>query len=1793
MKALEGENWTVAGDGLTFTIRSVEQNGMELAPIWNEYIYNENTGDFGDYYFSVANSADKVRVGVLVDGMEEGKTYKIFGDQTLTSELNGQVIYNEERPSVYMEDSTKCEFEEGEEHCRVIINANEYKMYVTFYEENWEKNCHKTLIVRPERVGSRSIEIMSVMQNGEDVFLDTVGRQATTWEEAQNTLQTINEFRLDDYNAPVEVTYKFKNLVVGKEYSASVGNNHYSFKADATEKTETRELRLNLADKHISASISLSPSDSYSDSEYVYLYFRVADPSFVALGDIIVDEISQNGIVIQPEEESNEWSRKYTFRANDVQPLTVRLHATRATAEMNYYLSYSMYGERGGWLSSDTPVMATGEELEQQGVILTISSGYGFSENSPLTLNFRVNTSGTDTDNGSQKIFYENYGPSRDNSDSFKINYYEDENIPRCGVSMLYSNGESVSDVINPKLHDAERPLVVRIDGERYSDEQTYTIRARVSDLGGEIYNESFTVTGAELNAGYEFALEGLTITPPEFDPDESPTGYDESHEFSLEIDDLELKGWLYCMYDGWVDSVMTYAGGEVVAIGSGDGMGTGPYLTGSGATVRKTSLDESKGATLHYRGSGFDESLNYNYAVYYNGNTESGWSASAGTKIEEGVVSGSELNREDLSVSIAEPSAESEGVLYTLAITINNKIVIVSRDYIAFTDEPKVESFKFTADSDSFMQMGRTEYRLARNTDATATLTGVGFEDAEEYRLWVSYEGFHHAENEHEEDYPYTEPVDLSGLDNSVVVNGAELNAGYEYNLAYTDAFDEIDYMELVFNITDKNSGRPERHSSELGEGEYGGHSIYVEYTGEEDVFHGNGYQINDDGTITDVSQPDEEPHGPDEPGEPTDKPDQVVTFYDGDGKEIGEEGITKYYGDDDFTVTMNVTTGDGTIREYHPDDGESEHPGSIAHTIPDSDLVGVGDPGDVEICAWVNGTDNYAETRSCYTVHVLKRPLNITGVTIEDKYYDGYTTDAVVTGVTFEDWDLNNEDYEATAEFDDADAGENKALHVNVSLRGGAVEHYDLGSGVFNTTGTILPYRLIRDNVELLGSGTYGYNPNGVEPEVRVRAYTHGGDTTLGFDSYDVSYNNNTSVGTGHVTVTGKGNYTTADVPVTIDFTIEPRGINDTNLVAPNSIIEGRILNDDDISINVDGSDLVKCEDALDTNCDYVMEITGNDGIVEHTVHIAVEGRNNYTGVAVKDINIVAKLEQTVEFNDVVGDVEKAYGDANFTYTATSTGDGAITYTSSNTPVATVDENSGEVTIHGVGEANIIARAAETDEYAEGMASYHIVVGKKTVTISNVTVSNKTYDGTTDATVTDATLSDNDLLVGDGFSIDDTHFLSANVGDYNNVFVRIKLDDDAYELYQFDSNSKTAETAGSATISAFTLGADNTSAALSNSAYTYDGSAKEPTASVAVDLNGDGTKETDLTAGTDYTISYSGNVNAGTATATITGTGNYTGSLPALEFTISAAPVENVTVTASAQTYTGSALEPVPTVTGTVGGEQVTFTTDDYYIIEHGNFIGAGDYTFGVASGYNSNYYIPITNGSFTISKAESGEPGNVPTDLTAEVGKTLAELGDLPEGLSWVDNSAVVTVGMNEYAATYTKNGDAENYNSANVTILVLGYTNEYEVIEGAGQEYIIDEDGSALFEINADYALFEEGGKVYVDGVLVDASNYDSWSNSTVIRFKKAYMDSLALGEHSLAVLFNDGGIARTTFTVDNPVVPGSEEENPGTADTGTFTGVAGGAVATGVSAVVVVVIFGRMVALRRIRKNRKF
>ena len=184
----------------------------------------------------------------------------------------------------------------------------------------------------------------------------------------------------------------------------------------------------------------------------------------------------------------------------------------------------------------------------------------------------------------------------------------------------------------------------------------------------------------------------------------------------------------------------------------------------------------------------------------------------------------------------------------------------------------------------------------------------------------------------------------------------------------------------------------------------------------------------------------------------------------------------------------------------------------------------------------------------------------------------------------------------------------------------------------------------------------------------------------------------------------------------------------------------------------------------------------------------------------------------------------------------------------------------------------------------------------------------------------------------------------------------------------------------------------------------------------------------------------------------------------------------------------------------------------------------------------------------------------------DIEVDVKNTFDVITSVPGGNGTITPSKIGVIEGSKVKITFTPNtgymidkvlvNDAEKALdgntlklkniTSNMKIKVVVEKIEYKVIEGAEQTYTITEDTEARFRIDADYSLFNN--KVYVDNVLVDSSNYTSKSGSTIIVLNKDYVDTLAVGEHTLKVAFADGGEAETTFTIARKAENNNNNEN---------------------------------------------
>lgn len=209
------------------------------------------------------------------------------------------------------------------------------------------------------------------------------------------------------------------------------------------------------------------------------------------------------------------------------------------------------------------------------------------------------------------------------------------------------------------------------------------------------------------------------------------------------------------------------------------------------------------------------------------------------------------------------------------------------------------------------------------------------------------------------------------------------------------------------------------------------------------------------------------------------------------------------------------------------------------------------------------------------------------------------------------------------------------------------------------------------------------------------------------------------------------------------------------------------------------------------------------------------------------------------------------------------------------------------------------------------------------------------------------------------------------------------------------------------------------------------YDGAPHEPT--LTVSLAGKTLKQ-----GTDYAVAYADNIQAGTATVTVKGIGDYDGTQK-FSFVITQAN-GTASVSLADWTYGETAKEPVP-VSPTNGTDNVSYTYEgeDSRGLSYGPSeevpVNAGRYTVTAAFKATRNYREVTAEAEFSIAKAKPG----VPAARTAVYGQTLSVVG-LPEGWTWDQPDAPVgKAGTNGHLAHFAENA---NYQPAqNVTVDVV--------------------------------------------------------------------------------------------------------------------------------------------------------
>lgn len=306
-----------------------------------------------------------------------------------------------------------------------------------------------------------------------------------------------------------------------------------------------------------------------------------------------------------------------------------------------------------------------------------------------------------------------------------------------------------------------------------------------------------------------------------------------------------------------------------------------------------------------------------------------------------------------------------------------------------------------------------------------------------------------------------------------------------------------------------------------------------------------------------------------------------------------------------------------------------------------------------------------------------------------------------------------------------------------------------------------------------------------------------------------------------------------------------------------------------------------------------------------------------------------------------------------------------GTITYMSNDTRVASVQGNSLEnISLNGTGSATITAVFTETDNYTAATASFRITVGTAETTISYTAEDYSVeYDRIAHGSkITVKSPSEYTIMYSDnnGTSYDLNE--SPTITDAGDLTIYFQIQADGY-----NSASGTQKV----TVEPKEITANMVTGIAES--YTYTG--KEITFDDAISVHDEGVL---LEKDKDYTITYDDNKEVGQGSVTITGRGNYKGSVTK-NFTIS--PVDASDLTASLNRTFGyyrnsennNATVTVTHGSHTVDSSEITLTvTRQDSTIESGDVVQEGlKLTFNKAGIYTIHVVVSGTHkGAFDLT-------------------------------------------------------------------------------------------------------------------------------------------------------------------------------------------------------------------------------
>lgn len=370
-------------------------------------------------------------------------------------------------------------------------------------------------------------------------------------------------------------------------------------------------------------------------------------------------------------------------------------------------------------------------------------------------------------------------------------------------------------------------------------------------------------------------------------------------------------------------------------------------------------------------------------------------------------------------------------------------------------------------------------------------------------------------------------------------------------------------------------------------------------------------------------------------------------------------------------------------------------------------------------------------------------------------------------------------------------------------------------------------------------------------------------------------------------------------------------------------------------------------------------------------------------------------------------------------------------------------------------------------------------------------------------------------------------------------------------------------------------------------NKNIIYSGSELKP--SVKVYYNWDNMFSVQLKEGSDYNVTYSDNINAGTATAIVTGIGAYSGTKN-VTFTIEPKKISSPTFDGlkPEYTYTGQKVEPEFAL---MDGETVIPSSE--YEVSYNDNTEVGTATITITDATGGNYDINC-KAEFDIVKADpviselpvadpiSYDPHKILNEASISGGAVIGVSGENITGTwSWADDSTVPVVDVTDYDVVFTPD-DQKHYNSIRGTIQVNVLTANVNIADLPTASAITYGDSLAKSVLYGGTAYFDGINKVEIFGTFAwkddSLKPFVSDSDKTLytVVFTPADSVNYNTAEIEITVNVSKAAMPNLLLSVDNTHKTVGSIALPGdwvwlAADTATAIKAGGSVVATAVYA----------------------